>query len=68
MLCLGHIEFRHRVVEVLTERSSFTLGDLEMFVRLAHGTAGVAPSPHRHDLRFQPAVEREVRHCRGILT
>src|SRR5262249_42740563 len=34
-------EFRHRVVEIFTERSPFTLGDLEMFVRFAHGTAGV---------------------------
>src|SRR5262249_34529462 len=41
VLRLGHIEFRHRVVEVLTERSPFTLRDLEMFVRFAHGTAGV---------------------------
>src|SRR5215468_5548242 len=37
----GTLNFGHRVVEVLTERSPFTLGDLEMFVRFAHGTAGV---------------------------
>ena len=41
MLRLGYIEFRHRVVEVLAEGGPLTLGDLEVFMRFAHGTAGV---------------------------
>src|SRR5262249_51116598 len=41
VLRLGYIESCHRVVEVLTERSPLTLGDLEVPVRLTHGTAGV---------------------------
>src|SRR5262249_34764781 len=36
-----HIEFRHRIVEVFAEGGPLTLGDLKVFMRFAHGTAGI---------------------------
>src|SRR6476660_7169505 len=41
VLRLGHIEFRHGVVAILAKGGKLTLGDLEVFVRFAHGAAGV---------------------------
>src|SRR5262245_25661386 len=58
-LRLGHIEFRHRVVEVLAEGVPLILGDLEVFMGFAHGTAGVVlgatcrPTDHLGDVVFE---------------
>ena len=41
MLRLGHIEFGHGVIKILTEGDPLALGDLEMFVGFAHGAASV---------------------------
>src|SRR5262249_56443003 len=64
-LRLGHIEFRHRVVEVLAEGVPLILGDLEMFVGLKHGTARIVlgttrcPTDHlRHVVFEAPALTR----------
>src|SRR5262249_51812902 len=53
------IEFRHRVVEVLAEGGPLILGDLEVFMGFAHGTAGVVlgatcrPTDHLGDVVFE---------------
>src|SRR5262249_46468110 len=53
VLRLRYIEFRHGVVEVLAEGGPLTLGDLKVFMRFAHGTAGIVlratcgPTDHR---------------------
>src|SRR5262249_8962864 len=50
----------HRVIEVLAEGGPLALGDLEMLVRLAHGTAGVVlwstrgPTPFRSRSILKP--------------
>src|SRR5262249_5679302 len=47
LLRIGHIEFRHRVIEVLAEGGPLILGDLEMFVGLKHGTARIVVGTSR---------------------
>src|SRR5207245_9222676 len=42
VLRLRHIEFRHRVVEILAEGGPLTLGEPEVFMRFDHGTEWVA--------------------------
>jgi len=40
-LRLGHLEFGHGVIKILAEGGPLSLRDLEVFVRFAHGTAGI---------------------------
>src|SRR5262249_31722362 len=59
LLRIGHIEFRHRVIEVLAEGGPLILGDLEMFVGLKHGTARIVlgttrgPTDHLGHVGFE---------------
>src|SRR5262249_26349951 len=57
VLRLGHIEFRHRVVEILAEGGPLILGDLEMFVGLKHGTAHIVLKIYwPHHRAYLPAL------------
>src|SRR5262249_8562276 len=59
VLRLRYIEFRHRVIEVLAESDPLALGDLEVLMRFAHGTASVVlgatcgPTTHPGHVAFE---------------
>ncbi len=66
-LRFGHIEFRHLVIEVLAEGSPLILGDLEVFVRVAHGTAGIVLGAARGPANLLGHVVFEARHADAVM-